>query len=203
MIALELGAAAAFCGVGVLLALVPLQARLSSTIAGLRTKAAGFTDERVRVTGALPFCAFLLSGFCLPNATCAECWHELHVGCVTKSADGFWNNYPAMKLNRSCLSAPQPFEVTLSFGGVQARWWRVRHQSRCWHGRTALRRCCVACGQRRRLRCVACCSLRLLRLPPCTSACQCDIVWFFLGLLLIFCFFLQRATARVLLCTPS
>jgi ATP-binding cassette, subfamily C (CFTR/MRP), member 4 len=54
MIGLEVGALAAFCGVGALLALVPLQAGLAGTIAGLRTRAAGHTDERVRVTGAPP-----------------------------------------------------------------------------------------------------------------------------------------------------
>ena len=57
MVALELGIVPAVAGVGTLLLLVPLQATLASTIAGLRTRTAGHTDERVRITGApLPTC---------------------------------------------------------------------------------------------------------------------------------------------------
>ena len=51
MISLEIGFAPAICGVGTLLAVVPLQAGLTRTNIGLRTTAAGFTDERMRVTG--------------------------------------------------------------------------------------------------------------------------------------------------------
>jgi hypothetical protein len=58
MIGLEIGWVPAICGVGTLLLLVPVQASLGSTIAALRTRAAGFTDERVRITGACaPQCA--------------------------------------------------------------------------------------------------------------------------------------------------
>ena len=51
MIGIEIGWVPAICGVGTLLLLVPVQASLGSTIASLRTRAAGFTDERVRITG--------------------------------------------------------------------------------------------------------------------------------------------------------
>ena len=62
MISLEIGFVPAICGVGTLLAIVPLQAGLAGKNAGLRTLAAGFTDERVRVTGALHSLPLLVAG---------------------------------------------------------------------------------------------------------------------------------------------
>lgn len=55
LVALAIGAAPAAAGVGTLLLVIPLQARLASTIGRLRLAAAARTDERVRITGAPSF----------------------------------------------------------------------------------------------------------------------------------------------------
>jgi hypothetical protein len=58
LVALEFGVVPAVAGVSTLLLLVPLQAMLASTIAGLRTQTAGYTDERVRITGLSSLVSF-------------------------------------------------------------------------------------------------------------------------------------------------
>ncbi|KAF6260228.1 P-loop containing nucleoside triphosphate hydrolase protein [Scenedesmus sp. NREL 46B-D3] len=51
MVSLELGFVPAICGMAAMLAVIPLQALLVRTIAGLRRNTAARTDERVRLTG--------------------------------------------------------------------------------------------------------------------------------------------------------
>jgi hypothetical protein len=56
LIAIEVGIVPSLSGVATLLLVIPLQAKLAGNIAGLRSKAAAQTDERVRITGAYVDC---------------------------------------------------------------------------------------------------------------------------------------------------
>ena len=51
LIAMEMGWWPAIAGVSTILLVIPLQAQLAGKIANLRSRTAGKTDERVRITG--------------------------------------------------------------------------------------------------------------------------------------------------------
>lgn len=82
LIALEFGMIPAVAGVSTLLLLVPLQAALASRIAGLRTQTAGYTDERVRITGVASQRELLL----LSDA-CDKLWHRDGLGILGRKCD--------------------------------------------------------------------------------------------------------------------
>lgn len=71
MIAMEMGWWPAIAGVSTLLLVIPVQVKLAGRIANLRTRSAGRTDERVRITGMNP----------RPAAAIAfhDCMHSIYV----------------------------------------------------------------------------------------------------------------------------